>query len=170
MPEPITHSRLLEVLHYDPDSGEFTYRVKRGSRVPVGGRAGTESGEHRYIWIGIDYQRYSAHRLAWFYMTGSWPAEEVDHRDCDPYNNRWANLRAASKAQNQYNQRKPKNNTSGVKGLHWLKKKGKWRAAVAATAENGFNGYLGIYADREDAIAAIKAGRRLIHGEFANEG
>lgn len=87
----------------------------------------------------------------------------IDHIDCDRLNNRISNLRAATQSQNGMNSKMSKNNTSGVKGVHWGAD-GKWRAAIIIKhrmiALGGF--------DRlEDAAAVVADAREKLHGEFA---
>lgn len=100
----LTHSRLLEVLHYEPQTGQFTWIKKPSSlsRVSVGTTAGSV-WVRGYVMLKIDNARYLAHRCAWLYMTGEWPKQLIDHIDGDTSNNRWANLREASHAVNAQN-------------------------------------------------------------------
>src|SRR3546814_1707207 len=65
-------------------------------------------------------------------MTGKWPPGEVDHRNGARDDNRWCNLRKATKAQNQANARRRRDNTSGVKGVTWNKARKKWVAQIQA--------------------------------------
>jgi hypothetical protein len=73
--EPISHDRVKEVLNYNPETGVFRWRKKISSKVVAGEEAGqvkqTHAGSYRYV--GIDGERYLAHRLAWFWMYGYWP-------------------------------------------------------------------------------------------------
>ena len=127
----LTLERLKQVYLYDPETGEFIRLQETNShrgRAKVGGVAGSNSGE-RYIRIGIDGQVYRAHRLAWFYMTGEWPENGVDHEDLDPSNNRWSNLRPATQSQNAVNTRKRRDNTSGFKGV-CKTPSGTWQAVI----------------------------------------
>src|ERR1019366_3934979 len=113
-------ARLKEVLRYVPETGLFTWLMKRGSRA-AGSVAGTLRSDG-YIQIRLDGDAYLGHRLAWFYQTGSWPTPECDHQDLDKTNNRWTNLREATKSQNKANVNRPISNTSGAKGVCWHKK------------------------------------------------
>jgi hypothetical protein len=110
----LTQQRLKELLSYDPLTGEFRWLVNRRRGAKAGDIAGTiyKNGYRR---IGIDGRYYYASRLAVFYMTGSWPKHEVDHRDTDRANDRWTNLREATRSQNIANQR-PRNKL-GIKGV-----------------------------------------------------
>jgi hypothetical protein len=74
----LTAERLREVLNYNPGTGVFTWRVQTGRRAPVGAIAGCITW-YGYIAIKIDCCRHLAHRLAWFYVTGAWPKDQIDH-------------------------------------------------------------------------------------------
>jgi HNH endonuclease len=113
----ITAERLRELLHYDPNTGEFRWRMaKKGTYAgAVAGRYNTDGDGYRQI--GINRRLYKKHRLAWFYMTGAWPRHEIDHINGDRGDNRFCNLREATASENRRNMRKRVNNTSGYKGV-----------------------------------------------------
>jgi len=73
----LTQEKLREYLIYSPETGEFKWRKNRG-RARSGGLAGAPD-RNKYIRVWIYGQKYLAHRLAWFYMTGTWPDEQIDH-------------------------------------------------------------------------------------------
>lgn len=126
----LTFVRLREVLHYAPVTGLFRWRVRPSNRVRVDDVAGCLHKLHGYIYIGIDGRIYRAHRLAWLWVHGVWPTHGVDHRDGDPANNRLANLRAATQAENMQNQRRAHRcSQSGYLGVQ-RKRNGKWIARV----------------------------------------
>src|SRR6266704_128840 len=97
----LTQQRLKELLSYDPLTGVFLWRVKRCNKMP-GDVAGCNKNRN-YTVVYVEGKSYRAHRLAWFYMTGEWPATFLDHRDMNKHNNAWENLRLATKSQNQAN-------------------------------------------------------------------
>lgn len=99
----ITHARLLELLHYNPDTGVFTWRQNRGGKIKSGDAAGCINGG--YMQIMVDYKHYASHRLAWFYVNGEWPIGDIDHEDLDGFNNKIKNLREATIQQNGQNKR-----------------------------------------------------------------
>lgn len=111
----ISHERLLKLLNYDRETGIFTWRVDR-RKMRSGSVAGVllSSG---YIQIMIDYTHYSAHRLAWFYVHGKWPDDDIDHIDLIKSNNSLSNLREETASQNGYNIRKKTNTSSAWKGV-----------------------------------------------------
>lgn len=120
----LIHSRLQELLHYDPQSGIFTWKKRLGTSRGVtafntsfaGKIAGASSG-HGYLKLGIDGKQHLAHRIAWFYITGKMPLNLIDHKDLNPMNNSWENLREATFSQNNMKRSLPKNNTSGYVGV-----------------------------------------------------
>jgi hypothetical protein len=156
----VTSARLRALLHYDPETGEFHWVKRICSSIQAGDIAG---GPHNgYRIITIEGRRYPAHQLAWLYMRGRWCSLLVDHRDGDPLNNRWSNLRRATRSQNGANRCVPRNNASGLKGvsLH----RGKWCAIIR---KQGRKHFLGYFSTPQAAHSAyVKAARRLF-GEFA---
>jgi hypothetical protein len=88
---------------------------------------------------------------------------EVDHKDGDSLNNRRLNLRLATRCQNNQNQRRPVSNTSGVKGVQFERRRGKWRAIIYANRKNIWLGY---FSSRDAAREAYAKASRKYHGEF----
>jgi hypothetical protein len=159
-PRP-TRARLRALLHYDRETGEFLWLKRMNPRVHAGHIAGTLTRD-RYRVIAINGRPYRAHRLAWLYMTGQWCSRVIDHRDGDPSNNRWSNLRRATKSQNSANRRIPRNNAWGLKGVS--RHRGRWCATIC---RKGRRHYLGSFPTPQAAHAAyVKAARKLF-GEFA---
>ena len=114
--DKLTHSRLLECVVYDPDTGVFTCKAhQRKSRYYQGDVLGSliSSG---YVQIYVDGVSYLAHRLAWFYVHGAMPTEDIDHRDGVKTHNWIGNLRPATRRQNIRNQAMKASNSSGYKG------------------------------------------------------
>lgn len=161
----ITQEELNTLLHYEPGTGVFTRKV--GGR---GVRAGSVTGCARpdgYLVIQIKRKSYRAHRLAFLFMEGNLPPAEVDHINGVRDDNRWCNLRHATRAENSRNQAIHCDNASGVKGVRWNKVSAKWEAR---TSLNGVEKHLGIFADIAEAEAAVRAAREMMHGDFANHG
>jgi len=104
---------------------------------------------------------YYAHRLAWLYVHGKWPPAEIDHKDCDPANNRISNLRLATHAQNAANAHLRRTSTSGLKGAYRHQKK--WLAQITY---NGRRIYLGVFDTDKEAHAAYVAASKDLHGSF----
>lgn len=168
IPEQIRPSaeRVRIVIHYDPDSGAFTWAAphkmcNRRAGQPAGGTGG------KYRRVTIDGYRYYAHSIAWIYMMGVWPDGEVDHIDGDPKNTKWGNLRLGSKSMNMRNTRKRKNNTSGYKGVSFCRMTGRWLAGIIA---DGAYSFLGRHDSPEAAHQAYREAAVRLHGEYANFG
>ena len=87
----ITHKKLLETLHYDPDSGEFTWIKNTGLKDLVGKKAGSINSLG-YVNMSLLGKRYSGHRLAWFYCFEEWPEFNIDHIDGNHKNEDVLNL------------------------------------------------------------------------------
>src|SRR5579859_3355628 len=98
----LNHAILVRILSYDPATGEFRWLETSNGEVKPGPVAG-KSLKKGYRVITISGRAFYAHRLAWLYVTGKWPVALVDHRDGNPANNAWSNLRAATSAQNNAN-------------------------------------------------------------------
>jgi hypothetical protein len=159
----VTAEQLREVLHYNPDSGVFVWKVRVARPVRIGMIAGSQqSCGYRNIKVGG--HMYLAHRLAWLYMTGKWPNALLDHINGIRDDNRFANLREATQTQNQCNSRKRRNNTSGLKGVSFFARRNCWRAQIRV---HGRSIGLGYFDTPEQAHAAYIAGSQKYHGEFA---
>lgn len=161
----ITVERIKEFFEYDPETGEFI-RIKinhPSHKRFLGKPAGRiDSWGHRQI--GIDGVKYAAHRLAWFVMTGEWPDFEIDHKDTDPDNNRWDNLRPADRSEQVCNQGVKATNKSGYKGVSWYPRYNKWLARIG---KGGKFHCLGYFDKKEDAAEAYANAAQELHGEFA---
>ena len=152
--QDITAERLRELLHYEPETGIFTWKVGSANQVKVGDAAGSQNGLG-YLHVRLQRRLYSAHRLAWLHFHGVWPVDQLDHINRIRTDNRIANLREVSHKQNGQNASKSRSNTSGYPGVYWDKQHSKW---VARIMHNRKNIYLGYFATIEEALSARKAG------------
>ena len=160
----IAHERLLKVLHYDPDTGLFTWRVRTSRRVQIGATAGA-ANTAGYIVIRVDNHYYYAHRLAWLYMIGVWPVTGLDHRNEVKSDNRFDNLREADHSVNGHNISKLRtNNTTGVHGVYRCA--GKFRAKIEL---RGRCYHLGYFDTLEAAQAAYLTAKRSLDLPLACE-
>lgn len=158
---PLTQARLKELLHYDPETGHFTWRVTRGSKAPAGTVAGSPS--RGYTLICVDQKLYKAHRLAFLYMLGSIPDLDIDHVNRDRSDNRWVNLRPATSSENKFNAGPHRDCKSGHRGVHWFKPHQKW---CARGMLRGKAHHIGYFEELADAVTASEAWRKEHHGEF----
>ena len=157
----LTQARLKELLHYDPLTGKFT-NIARRRGTKLGAEVGSLNKVSGYLIICIDYKHFYAQRVAWLYMTGEWPEDEVDHENRVPDDNRWENLRPATSSQQKMNTGMRKDNTSGVRGVR--RKRSRW---VANIGVNKTNIYLGLFDTLEAAAEARRAAELRYFGEFA---
>lgn len=160
----LTQERLKQMLRYDPETGVFT-RIRANGTAKVGDVAGTRKPDG-YRAISIDGRLYQANRLAWLYMTGDWPPELVDHRDRDPSNDRWANLRAATPSQNAGNSATKIRSISGVKGVHWNKAMRRWCAQVKVERKIAHTSYHTSIDSAADPRLAHSEGEAMNHWTF----
>lgn len=162
MSETISHSELLRLLDYNPETGIFRWKVTASGRAKAGNVAGSIGG-NGYRRIRIFGTEYLAHRLAWFYVKGDLPPSDLDHKDGSKINNRFSNLRVSTVSQNAANRRLPATNTTGFKGIR-ARANDRWRAAIE---HNGKHISLGTYGSKEEAHAAYCEAAQRLFGEFA---
>jgi hypothetical protein len=156
----LTQERLKEILHYNPKTGVFTWRVDKGWRAKAGNVAGSTMPDG-YRAIRIDFIRYESHRLAWLYVHGVWPSGEIDHKHGKEAGDGIDNLRDVTTLVNRQNERAPRpHNKSGFLGVHWDKEKKKWHAAIRV---GGKKKHLGRFETAEEASAAYLAAKRKYH-------
>jgi len=146
----LTQERLKELLHYNPDTGVFTWKTRPSYSIHIGDIAGCVQKKNRYIVIRINKSLHYAHRLAFLYMNGC-TGEEVDHIDHNPSNNSYRNLRIVSHRENLQNRSMSVNNSSGHTGVTWFKRDKKWHSQINI---QGRNIHLGYFDDISDAIKA----------------
>lgn len=120
--------RIKDVLSYDRDTGDFTWVIDRG-RYKKGTLAGykTKCG---YLRVQVFKVNILLHRLAWAYINGCWPENEIDHINLNKSDNRIENLRQSTRGENERNKTKYVTNKSGYKGVSWKKRANKWVAQI----------------------------------------
>lgn len=148
----LTKADLMAFLTYDPSTGVFT-RNRDGKVL------GTSCAKTRRVRIYIDGFFYLAHRLAWLYVKGEWPSGILDHRDRDAGNNRFKNLRPATRGQNVANSDATWS-ASGMRGVYYQAGTKLWRAKIGRIS-------LGYFHSKEAAGAAYTAKAIELYGEFA---
>lgn len=148
----LTQERLKELLHYDPDTGVFTWIKKSKKSTVIGSVAGSKHNQG-YLATSIDWKRYLLHRLAWLYVYAEFPTGLIDHINRNRSDNRISNLRVVSRSENQQNHNLFKTNKSGVAGVSWTQKDNRWRARIWL---NGKTKNLGHFKTFEEAVLARK--------------
>ena len=156
----LTQKRLKQILHYDLAIGEFRWLVNVGS-VKSGTVAGCLDGKG-YLVIKIDGKKYYGSQLAFLYITGRFARPTADHKDRNPSNTKWDNLREATWSQSNANQ-KPRGR-SGLKGAAWSEAAQKWKSSVRV---KGRRIHLGYFDTAKEANQAYTVAARQHHGEFA---
>lgn len=163
----LTAEQARELLDYDPATGEFTWRVARGSGVRPGDRASPAAvmvGGKKYRRLSLFNRKHQAHRVAWLMHYGVWPSSRLDHANGDGCDNRIANLRLATGSQNSANTRLNSNNKSGAKGVFWHAQHRRWIASITV---NYRRKHLGSFTDKGAAVEAYRRAAIEHFGEFA---
>ena len=158
----ITPAQVREFLHYDPDTGVFTRRISRG-RWRSGTIAGSSHSEG-YWMIRLNGASCLAHRLAWIYMTGEWPKADIDHINMIRSDNRIANLREASRSENNANTGHRKSNKTGLKGASFESFTGRYKAQIK---KGGVLHTIGRFDTPEEAHKAYQIKAAELFGQFA---
>lgn len=155
----LSQEKLKEILDYDPETGEFRWKVTKSPAAMAGAPAGHihYAGYRR---IMIDGVIFAAHRLAWLYSHGSWPVDQIDHINGVRDDNRISNLREASDDENKQNKGLYRNNVSGHQGVGWHSPSGKWRARIRV---GGKLRCVGLFDDIADAIEARAKAKKELH-------
>lgn len=159
----ITAEEARQLFSYNPDTGDLRWRTSR-SGVRNNGVAGyTRRDGYRVVFV--NGKLYLAHRVAWAVVNGAWPEIGIDHINGDKTDNRWGNLRLATKSQNGMNRPAQSNNTSGYKGVSRNRKR--WAASIH---EDGLKRHLGTFDTPKEAHAAYCRAAVKLHGDFVNTG
>ena len=153
----MTQEELKTLLHYDPETGAFTWLS--GNRL---GKIAGAKHQKGYIRITIRPNQYYASRLAWFYMIGEWPSADIDHKDLNKSNNSWSNLRMATRSENMGNISHHSDNASGFKGVSFHKYR--W---VARISKDKKMYSLGRFKTKEEAAEAYARAAAELYGDFA---
>lgn len=167
----ITQEQFKRLFHYDPMTGIFKrLYTKKCVRKRNAADAGYQQINARgykcvRVWVpGIG--EYLAHRLAWLYMTGSFPKAQIDHINHDATDNRWKNLREATNQQNMKNKSISSYNKSGLTGVVWRDKRKKWSSQITVNYKQI---HLGMFDNFLDAACARKCAEK-IHNFHPNHG
>lgn len=158
---PIEHQQLLALVFYKRRTGEFIAR-RDWHGVEAGKNIGCIDIQSGYQHITLGGIIYYGHVLSWFYVTKSWPAKQVDHKNTIRSDNRWNNLRLATGTQQNANHSVRKDSRSGYKGVRQVK--GKWQSYII---ENHKQRILGYTESPETAASFYDAAARKVYGVFA---
>lgn len=156
----LTQARVKELLNYDQTSGYFTWLPRTNKAFRHAGLIAGCKDNNGYICIKIDGYMYLAHRLVFLYMEGYWPVGHVDHRDHNPENNKWSNLRKGDRSFNMENKisaSKCKKHSKYL-GVHWNGSK-----FTAKITIKGVRYYLGVFDNEISAYEAYLAKKRQYH-------
>lgn len=156
----LTEKYIKSILHYEKETGDWTWLVQKSNRIKPGQLAGALSGG--YWIISVDFKRIRSHRLAFLYVTGEWPKNDVDHINGNKLDNRWCNLREATDKQNQANRKLNKDNKTGYKGVKY--KRNRWEVTLGL---DGKKVYFGRYKTLRKAVEAYNRAAIKHFGEFA---
>lgn len=167
LPEPkfqgLSKTDIEKSLSYDPETGVFT-RVVDGHGAWKAGQVAGSVNPSGYVVVYVNSVRMLAHRLAWFLETGEVPAE-VEHRNRTRADNRFCNLRTASRSQNMANASARTGGTSKHKGVYFCEKRKTYRAKIHREGKTIF---LGSFQNEDDAGRAYDKAALRHSGEFAN--
>ena len=161
----LTAARLREALDYDPATGRFRWKQCKARWMGSGLIAGCPHIAG-YWMIGIDRKRYLAHRLAWLWVHGKWPENQIDHKDGNRRNNAISNLREATNGQNMTNRPASNRSKTGIRGVYIHKPSGRYRVQLGHHRRI----HIGYFDDLESASAAALRAAKVLHGAFTYGG
>lgn len=159
----LTQDQIKRILSYNPETGDFTWLERISIRIMPGRKAGSVNAVG-YVSIGIYGRDYLGHRLAWVYVHGRWPPNDIDHINGVRHDNRLCNLREATRSQNHQNRRRNKRSSSGVKGVCWVTGRKRWMAQLVRPDGSKFCRHFTL---KEDAANAYRLEAERVYGEFA---
>lgn len=148
----ITQEELKKIIHYNPDTGVV-------SRLPLGLPIECKDS-HGYVVVKIAGKAYKAHRLAFLYMTGRMPDGDIDHGNFDRSDNRWCNIREATRRQNNVNLRSRPGAKSKFLGVTFSKTHRKWAVRIRTKEGRKLVGYF------DDEVVAAQEYHRAAKKEF----
>lgn len=168
---------IRECFDYVPTTGVLIWRERPVSHFPsehrrnninarFAGHIAGSVGPRGYVIVSLADQRYLAHRVIWKLVTGTEPPPHVDHKDTNPSNNQWENLRGATKQQNGFNRTASRLSKTGIKGVNWDAERKRFAAYIRISGKNQF---LGRFDNADEAGAAYQSAARQFHGEFAHQ-
>lgn len=152
----ITKEELKEKLLYCED-GSFVWKIAPSRNRKAGSIAG--SSNSNYCYIRINRILYMSHKLVWLYHYGVYPEEDIAHRSGNTKDNRLSNLKLTTASESQLRSKIPSNNTSGYKGVSYIKSRGLFEASVRV---DGKKNVLGYFEDVDDAHLLCEETRKQL--------
>jgi hypothetical protein len=147
------------VFWYSAETGLLRWRLKANRNALIGGVAGAPNARG-YLTVrfsGSDTQL--VHRVVWAHAHGEWPDRDVDHINGDRSDNRLANLRLATRSENNQNMRNAKSyNSTGFLGVSRSNAR-----FIASISVSGKTTHLGAFATAEEAHSAYLRAKRVLH-------
>ena len=156
----LTAARLRELFNYNPETGIFTWRnaAGRDGRIPAGSVAGSLDAESGYVRLTFDDVTVYAHRMAWLYVHGVMPVNDIDHDDRVRHHNWISNLRDATRSQNLHNQIEAHaRSKSGVRGVIWEPSRKRWKVCISVGNKNRHVGRFTTIEAAKSAYLSAKA-------------
>lgn len=165
-----------EIIHhlfrYDPEQRDLWWiqpgpkrRLDRpAGAIAIRGRPNGPKTRYRVIGLSVKpgvYEKHYAHELVFFYMTGRWADPEVDHINQNGLDNRWCNLREATRSEACANRVVRPNALKGA-----------YRVAGSSTLwfshikKDGKTTYLGCFRTEQEAHDAFVEASKRLHGRF----
>lgn len=168
---------LRECFDYNPDTGSLTWRARPREHFATDSawkqwnsmRPGTSPPYLTHGYLGVNFSsgshkgQYRQHRIIWVWVTGENPHDDIDHIDRDRTNNRWSNLRIASRAQNNHNGKLYRRNSSGYRGVAPIANSTRFTAQITMQRKKL---HLGCFATPEEAHAAYCAAAAQIYPDI----
>lgn len=156
----ISKQHLNELFEYK--DGVLYWKIARSNRLKIGQKAGATATDKRER-ISLNGKLLLTHRIIFAMHHDYWP-KYVDHIDGNHANNKIENLRETTVAQNQWNRKIDRKNTSGIKGVSYDSRRNLWVAEIVANKKKIFLGRFNAIAEAEKTV---KIAREQFHGEFA---
>lgn len=157
---------IKKTFSYSPKTGLLRWK-KRTDTIFANACIGKIAGSHDkdgYIRVEIGKSSYyPAHRIIHAIVTGKWPIADIDHINGVRDDNRWVNLRLATRQQNLRNMKLRSSNKSGFKWVSWSKPAKKW---IAQIRDSTTNRYIGVFNTPEEAFKAAQTVALELHGSF----
>jgi hypothetical protein len=168
MSSELTAEYVRSILDYDAETGTLTWRYNSNKPLNWNARyAGERAGSVTnmgYIRLSINNKEYMAHRIIWLHQMGGMLKSEIDHINGIKADNRFCNLRLATRQQNEWNRPGHKNVSSKHKGVFWVARDKRWRAEIT---HNGRFQYLGQYECEELANLVYSEHADKLFGEYS---